>query len=112
MKSWPIILALFAAPGPAIAGYKLLKNDGFVSPDNAAFQGGFVDGECWGVVYQPDPGDYPFEWAHVDALIGGTTSHAMFGIEFMNSAEPTSTAPPASTAPPSTSTGPTIATSA
>ncbi len=82
MKSWPIILALFAAPGPAIAGYKLLKNDGFVSPDNAAFQGGFVDGECWGVVYQPDPGDYPFEWAHVDALIGGTTSHAMFGIEF------------------------------
>jgi MYXO-CTERM domain-containing protein len=82
MKSWFPLLALLAFPSSAIAGYKLLKNDGFESGMHAAFQGGFGDGECWGVVYVPDPGDYPFEWVAVDALIGGSSMHAMFDIAF------------------------------
>jgi hypothetical protein len=82
MRSWLTALALLLLPGTALAGYKLLINDDFESGDHAAMQGGFVDGECWGVVYVPDPGDYPFDMIHVDALIGGTTAHAMFGIEF------------------------------
>ena len=82
MRSWLTALALLMLPSTALAGYKLLINDDFESGDHAAMQGGFVQGECWGVVYVPSPGDYPFDMIHVDALIGGTTAHAMFGIEF------------------------------
>ncbi len=82
MTSHLFLLSLLGLPGPAIAGYKLLQNDGFTNHSTVAVQKGFIDGECWGVTYVPDPGDYPFEWVHVDAIIGGTTGHAMFDIRF------------------------------
>ncbi len=82
MRTWLAAAFLLAFPATALAGYKLLANDDFVSGDTAGFQGGFVDGECWGVVYVPDSGDYPFEMMAVDALIGGTTGYAFFDIEF------------------------------
>jgi uncharacterized protein (TIGR03382 family) len=82
MRSWLPVLTLLLIPGSAMAGYKLLINDDFESGDHAAFQGGFVENECWGVVYVPDRGDYPFEMVAVDALIGGNASSVTYNIDF------------------------------
>ena len=38
----------------------------------ATFMGGFVTGECWASVYQPEPEDYPFSISHVDMLVGAS----------------------------------------
>ena len=82
MRSWLIAFSLLLIPGSSFAGYKLLINDDFETGDHAAFQGGFVAGECWGAVYEPDPGDYPFDMVHVDALIGGSSAHSLYNIDF------------------------------
>lgn len=55
----------------AHAGTRLIQIDNFEDNTSAAFQGGFVQGECWAMVYVPDPSDYPFVPIGIDALIGG-----------------------------------------
>ncbi len=82
MRPWLATFALLLLPGTALAGYKLLINDDFESGDTAAFQGGFGAGECWGVSYVPDAGDYPLQLRHVDTLIGGTGGHGLFTVDF------------------------------
>ena len=74
------LLAALLAPS-ALAGSRLLQNDGFTGEGQVGFQGGFVDGECWGVVYVPQPGDYPFEVDYVETLVGGSQDKALFVIE-------------------------------
>lgn len=55
-----------------------LRNDGFENGGMAAFQQGFVQGECWASVYVPDPGNYPFAVTGVEMLIGGNTNMESF----------------------------------
>jgi hypothetical protein len=81
MKPWFPLLALLL-PSSAMAGYKLLINDDFESGDHAAMQGGFVAGECWGVVFEPDAGDYPFDWVFTDGLIGGSSAQVTYELDF------------------------------
>jgi hypothetical protein len=54
--------------GPGIV---TLQNDSWEDGQSAAFQGGFVQDECWASVYVPDPEHYPFEVRGVQMLVGG-----------------------------------------
>ncbi|MFH1467516.1 MAG: hypothetical protein ABIO70_24235 [Pseudomonadota bacterium] len=76
-------LALFLSllTPPTFAGTRLLQNDGFTGEGEVGFQGGFVDGECWGVVYVPQATDYPFNLAYADTLVGGSSGSEFFGID-------------------------------
>jgi hypothetical protein len=56
----------------------ILQNDGFVSGQQAGFQGGFIVNECWASVYQPDPSHYPFTIEGATMLIGGSSDQAAF----------------------------------
>lgn len=67
------LVFLLALSTPAPAAEVWLKVDGFDdsgNPSEVGFQMGFVDGECWAVVYTPEPEHYPFTFKYVDALIG------------------------------------------
>jgi hypothetical protein len=74
--------ALFAAllTTPGHAGTRLLQNDGFTGHGKVGFQGGFVAGECWGVSYVPSAGDYPFDFDHIQTLVGGNSSTEQFSV--------------------------------
>ncbi len=74
-----LLMSLLASP--AMAGTKLLQNDGFTGEGEVGFQGGFVDGECWGVVYVPGATDYPFSLSYVEALVGGTSGSQYYILE-------------------------------
>ncbi len=57
--------------GAALAGE--LKNDECEvggADCSVTFQQGFVDGECWASVYEPQPSDYPFTPEYVEVFIG------------------------------------------
>ncbi len=77
----PALLALMTAT-PAQAGSRWLVNDGFEDGDVAGFQGGFVQNDCWGSIYVPDPSDYPFTLEKVRMLVGGSTASYIYTIHF------------------------------
>jgi hypothetical protein len=77
-----LLAALLVPPVPA--GTRLLQNDGFTGEGEVGFQGGFIDGECWGVVYVPQSTDYPFDLVFIDALVGGNSSTEMYDIALYN----------------------------
>ena len=78
------ILALSVTLSPAQAGSRWLSNDGYVDGAKVGFQGGFVAGECWGSVFVPDAGDYPFQVDTVRMMVGGSSSQELFTVEFYN----------------------------
>ncbi|MCB9778645.1 MAG: hypothetical protein H6742_08800 [Alphaproteobacteria bacterium] len=84
MSASLILAALVAAPS-AQAGSRWLQNDGFDDGDLAGFQGGFVQYECWGSIYQPTSTEYPFTVEKVRLLVGGTSSKEIFSVHFYQS---------------------------
>lgn len=64
------------------AGSRWLVNDGYDDGEKAWPQQGFIANECWGVVYLPDAGDYPFDMRKVRMLVGGSTATDLFTVEF------------------------------
>lgn len=77
-----MLLAATLLLADAQAGSRWLQNDGWSDGAKAAFQGGFVNGECWGSVYVPGSGDYPFTLEKVRMLVGGSSSSQLFSIYF------------------------------
>lgn len=65
----------------AHAGTRLIQVDNFEDNSAAAFQGGFVQGECWAMVYVPEASDYPFTPIGIDALIGGAARTESFLVQ-------------------------------
>ena len=80
------LLALLAPllSAPAAAGSRWLQNDGYTDGASVGFQGGFAVNECWGSVYVPAAGDYPFTIDKVRMLVGGSTASETFTIAFYN----------------------------
>src|SRR4051812_24409562 len=71
-----------------------LKNDSCAcdgGDDTVYFQGGFVDGECWGSTFHPDAADYPFTPEYVTFLVGrsGTEYVDIFLYEVDGDGKPT-----------------------
>ena len=66
--------------GPALAGEDLLANDGFEDGDLATFHGGFIVGECWGSIFEPEVDGAAYTLRHVDALIGGSAGEQIFTV--------------------------------
>lgn len=79
-----MILSLLLLALPSQAGSRWLQNDGWTDGAKAAFQGGFVSGECWGSIYVPSSGDYPFSLQKVRMLVGGSSASQVFTIAFYN----------------------------
>ena len=48
-----------------------LANDSWVDGTSAAFQGGFVQDECWAATYVPEAEHYPFTIRGVQMIVGG-----------------------------------------
>lgn len=57
----------------ALAGNSYYVLDTFDAGDEVAVQGGFVEGECWGTLYEPDPEEYPLTPLYVDLLFAGSS---------------------------------------
>lgn len=74
-----LLLAFFL---PASAGERWLQVDDFESGDQVGVQQGFVEGECWAVIYKPEPDEYPFDLSTVRALVGGDSSQQIFDVSF------------------------------
>ena len=75
-------IVLTQLSGLGFAGERWLQNDDFEDGDVATFMGGFVADECWASIYEPEPGDYPFQLKYIDMLVGGGSSSHMFIAEF------------------------------
>ena len=58
-----------AADAACVPGDVTLQNDGFNHNGQVAFQGGFVQGECWASTYVPDACGY--DLGSVLVLVGG-----------------------------------------
>ena len=82
MSAYGLWLMLGAWTAPASAGEALVRNDAHTDGDAAYFMGGFIEGECWGSVFVPEPGTGPFSIKHIDALVGGTSTTKIFIVEF------------------------------
>jgi hypothetical protein len=77
-----MIARLLLLAAPTQAGSRWLINDDFAEGADAGVQGGFAMDECWGSVYVPDSGEYPFELTAVRMLVGGNSSQEIFSVNF------------------------------
>ncbi|MAY80335.1 MAG: hypothetical protein CL930_06060, partial [Deltaproteobacteria bacterium] len=75
-------MAMSMWSGAASAGEALVRNDDHTDGDTAYFMGGFIEGECWGSIFVPEPGTGPFSIKHIDALVGGSSTSKIFIVEF------------------------------